>query len=182
MNRSLYFLIVLAGSAFFLGAAYWLYQGWQERVRLGLKSLDWPTTPAVFENEYVSFEGSVAQKNKRANYVIVTGYRYEVEGVSHYHNVRSATTIAYASREEAESLLPLCEPGLIDKTRYLVPGGPHQFEVDVFRGGNEGLIIAEIELQSEDEPFLRPDWLGEEVTSDPRYFNSALVKRPYRGW
>lgn len=76
---------------------------------------------------------------------------------------------------EAEALLALCEPGVIEKVRHLVPVGPHTYEVDVFGGTLEGLVIAEIELEDENEPFERPDWLGAEVTGDPRYYNSALV-------
>ena len=73
----------------------------------------------------------------------------------------------------------LCEPGSIDKERYLVPVGNHTWEVDMFHGSNEGLILAEIELKSETEPFELPDWVGEEVTGDTRYYNAQLMKRPY---
>ena len=86
------------------------------------------------------------------------------------------------SPEDAKRLLELCEPGIIDKTRYLVKAGEHVFEVDEFHGDNDGLIIAEVELRSEDEPFVRPEWLGEEVTGDAKYYNSALSKRPYKIW
>jgi adenylate cyclase len=85
-------------------------------------------------------------------------------------------------REDAENLLKICEPGVIDKTRYLVPVGNHTFEVDEFYGENEGLILAEVELKSEDEAFQKPDWLGEEVTGDVRYYNAMLMKNPYRKW
>ena len=83
---------------------------------------------------------------------------------------------------EADALLALCEPGVIDKIRYLVPVGRHTFEVDEFHGENGGLVIAEVELASEEEAFERPSWLGAEVTGDPRYYNSALMKQPYRRW
>ena len=84
---------------------------------------------------------------------------------------------------EAELLLRLCEPGLIDKTRCLVPAPDgHTWEVDVFHGDNEGLVVAEIELGAEDEPFERPAWLGAEVTGDRRYYNSCLIKHPYKDW
>ena len=83
---------------------------------------------------------------------------------------------------EADALLALCEPGVIDKIRYLVPVGRHTFEVDEFHGENDGLVIAEVELASEEEAFERPSWLGAEVTGDPRYYNSALMKQPYRRW
>ena len=84
---------------------------------------------------------------------------------------------------EAQMLLSLCEPGVIDKTRHLVPAPDgHVWEVDEFHGDNEGLLVAEIELSAEDEPFGRPAWLGEEVTGDRRYYNSSLTKRPYKLW
>ncbi len=83
---------------------------------------------------------------------------------------------------EAETLLKLCEPGVIDKIRYLVAVGGHTFEVDEFCGDNQGLIIAEIELSSEDEYFEKPSWVGDEVTGDLRYYNTMLANRPYRYW
>ncbi|WP_101689871.1 CYTH domain-containing protein [Dysgonomonas massiliensis] len=83
---------------------------------------------------------------------------------------------------EAKELIKLCEPGVIDKTRYLIPVGKHVFEVDEFFGENEGLIVAEIELGSEDEKYEKPEWLGEEVTGDERYYNASLVKQPYTKW
>lgn len=84
--------------------------------------------------------------------------------------------------EEAEKLLQLCESGVIDKIRYDVIVGTHIFEVDVFYGENEGLILAEIELQTEDETFEKPNWLGEEVTEDIKYYNSYLSKNPFKNW
>lgn len=87
------------------------------------------------------------------------------------------------SLDEAESLLALCEPGVIDKERWLVPTPDgHTFEVDVFHGDNEGLVVAEVELQSPNEPFHRPEWLGREVTADRRYYNSQLRQHPYSAW
>ena len=85
---------------------------------------------------------------------------------------------------EAERLLALCEPGVIDKTRHLVPSadGRHTWEIDEFHGDNEGLLVAEIELASEDDSFPRPAWLGAEVTGDRRYYNSSLTKHPYKDW
>ncbi len=83
---------------------------------------------------------------------------------------------------EASELLKLCEPGIIDKTRYLIKTGTNTFEVDEFYGENEGLVVAEIELAAEDQHFEKPDWLGEEVTGDKRYFNSRLVKTPFSRW
>jgi adenylate cyclase len=83
---------------------------------------------------------------------------------------------------EAEELLTICEPGVIDKTRYEIIKGNHVFEVDEFYGENTGLILAEIELSSEDEVFERPHWLGDEVTGDSRYFNSELIRYPFSKW
>ncbi len=84
--------------------------------------------------------------------------------------------------DEAIHLLALCDPGVIEKERYLVPVGSHVFEVDVFHGDNEGLIMAEVELGSEDEPYERPDFLGPEVTGDRRFYNSHLRRQPYCLW
>lgn len=78
------------------------------------------------------------------------------------------------SADEAEHLFELCEPGIIDKTRWLVDSGDHVFEVDEFHGDNEGLVIAEVELRSETEPYVKPDFIGAEVTGDRRYYNSNL--------
>ena len=84
---------------------------------------------------------------------------------------------------DAEELLLLCHGGTIDKTRHLVPaGGGKYFEVDEFYGDNAGLVMAEIELDAPDEPFEKPLWLGEEVTGDRRYYNSHLLKNPYKDW
>lgn len=84
--------------------------------------------------------------------------------------------------EEAKNLLLLCEKGIIDKTRFEVKIGFHIYEVDEFYGENEGLEMAEIELQSETELFEKPKWLGTEVTNDKRYYNSYLSKNPFKNW
>ena len=84
--------------------------------------------------------------------------------------------------DEAQDLMKLCEPGIIDKTRYLVRSGHHTFEVDEFYGENEGLTVAEVELASEDEPFVKPAFIGKEVTGDVRYYNSQLRMRPFTTW
>ena len=84
--------------------------------------------------------------------------------------------------DEAEQLMRLCEPGIIDKTRYLVRSGSHVFEVDEFYGDNEGLVMAEVELGAEDEAYEKPGFIGEEVTGDRRYYNSQLRVNPYRHW
>ncbi len=87
------------------------------------------------------------------------------------------------STDEVNELLEICEPGVIDKTRFIVPEPSGlKFEVDEFYGENEGLTVAEIELPAEDHPFEKPDWLGREVTGDVRYFNSMLMKNPFKNW
>lgn len=83
---------------------------------------------------------------------------------------------------EANKLLTLAEKGVIDKVRYLVPVGKHTFEVDVFAGENEGLIIAELELEQEEESYEKPDWLGQEVTGVEKYYNAYISNNPFSGW
>ncbi len=86
------------------------------------------------------------------------------------------------SKEDAEKLLELCETVKIDKIRYLVKVENHTFEIDEFYGDNEGLVVAEVELKHENEDFIKPDWLGEEVTGQSKYYNSQLSKQPYYTW
>lgn len=100
----------------------------------------------------------------------------DAAGLSRYEFEKEITL------DEAEHLMALCEPGSIDKTRYLVKSGSHTFEVDEFYGDNEGLVMAEVELGSEDEPFEKPDFIGKEVTGDRRYYNAHLVKHPFCTW
>ena len=141
------------------------------------------------------FSGEVTSSSR-----IVQGYlasspavtvRVRVYGDKGYMTVKGRTDDAGMSRfewekeipaEEASMLMKLCGGGMIDKTRHLVPFAGHVFEVDVFHGANEGLVMAEVELASEDETFDRPSWLGEEVTGDLRYYNSMLLKHPYTEW
>ena len=108
-------------------------------------------------------------------YLTIKG-KTDVSGVSRYEWEKEIP------RAEAQELLQLSEPGMIDKTRYLVPVGKHIFEVDEFYGDNEGLLIAEVELSDENEAFQKPDWLGEEVTGDLRYYNAMLTRNPYKKW
>ena len=83
---------------------------------------------------------------------------------------------------EAKQLLLLCESGIIEKHRYLIKKGKHTFEVDEFLGDNLGLIVAEIELNSENETFERPNWLDKEVTGELKYYNSNISKLPFKDW
>jgi CYTH domain-containing protein len=84
--------------------------------------------------------------------------------------------------KDAQELIALCDSGVIDKVRHLVRSGAHTFEVDEFFGDNQGLIVAEVELSSEDEDFQKPSWLGREVTGERRYYNSCLLLNPYCRW
>ncbi len=83
---------------------------------------------------------------------------------------------------EAEDLMKLSGEAVVEKRRYEVPQGENVWEIDVFSGANEGLVVAEIELDNENQGFERPEWLGDEVTDDPRYKNALLALHPYRGW
>lgn len=83
---------------------------------------------------------------------------------------------------DAEALLAQCDGPLVEKTRYLLDRAGTRWELDVFAGDNAGLVVAEVELESEDQAFVRPDWLGDEVTQDARYFNSNLAAHPYCRW
>jgi adenylate cyclase len=117
--------------------------------------------------------------------------RVRVQGEWGYLTVKGSSNPSGATRyeweqeislDEALELLKICEPGQIDKIRYLVEAGNHVFEIDEFLGDNQGLVIAEIELGDENEHFERPVWLGEEVTGIPKYYNAMLVKNPYSRW
>lgn len=108
-------------------------------------------------------------------FITVKG-KSDIRGVSRFEWEKEISV------DDALALLGLCEPGVIDKTRYLVDYAGHTFEVDEFYGDNEGLVMAEIELSCEDEAFEKPDWLGGEVTGDSRYYNAALTKNPYTNW
>ena len=117
--------------------------------------------------------------------------RVRIRGEKGYLTIKGAVSDSGMSRfewekeitlEDACDLMQLCQKGMIDKIRYLVKSGKHIFEVDEFLGDNQGLIIAEVELACEDEPFVKPSFLGKEVTGDPRYYNSHLMLHPYCGW
>ncbi len=107
-----------------------------------------------------------------------------------YLNIKSAqlgifrTEYEYAiAMDDAREMLDnLCVSAVVEKTRYFVPDDGHTWEIDVFSGDNLGLIVAEIELSHGDEPFNRPEWLGEEVSHDPRYYNVYLAEHPYKLW
>ncbi|MDX1811151.1 MAG: CYTH domain-containing protein, partial [Gammaproteobacteria bacterium] len=116
--------------------------------------------------------------------------RVRLSGDKAYLNIKSATL--GVQRQEYEYAIPvqdandlldtLCEQPLIEKIRYHVRHGDHLWEIDVFEGDNQGLIVAEVELDDENEAISLPSWVDEEVSHDPRYYNVSLVKHPYRNW
>lgn len=146
----------------------------------------------LVEGEFASF----AQKKTR----IIQGYlssvpertvRVRVKGDQGFLTIKGIGNESGASRyewekeipvNEAQDLMKICEPGVIDKCRYQVKAGHHVFEVDEFYGENQGLVVAEVELGSEDDVFEKPSWLGKEVTGDVRYYNAMLMKTPYTKW
>jgi len=105
-----------------------------------------------------------------------------VKGVSSSNGLSRFEWEKEITKQEAESLLLLCESGVISKTRYEVKVDGHIFEIDEFLGDNFGLVIAEVELKSETESFTKPNWLGKEVTGDINYYNSQLSRHPFVNW
>ncbi len=127
----------------------------------------------------LSSHGRTVRVRRRGDrgYITIKGPA-DIRGIGRYEFEKEITL------DEAEHLFKLCEPGVIDKTRFLVnsPDGKHIFEVDEFYGDNEGLVMAEVELSNADEPFEKPDFIGKEVTGDRRYYNGFLSKNPYKNW
>ncbi|WP_455216663.1 CYTH domain-containing protein [Kaarinaea lacus] len=128
-------------------------------------------------------QGYLAGSEKSSIRVRISGNKANI-------NIKSATLGMTRQEYEYDIPLPeaneildtLCEGPLIEKTRYHVQHGDHLWEVDEFYGDNQGLVVAEIELNNLDEHFERPDWLGEEVSDDTRYYNVCLVKHPFKDW
>ncbi|RMB56438.1 CYTH domain-containing protein [Dokdonia sinensis] len=117
--------------------------------------------------------------------------RVRTRGKKAYLTIKGKSNVSGTTRVEveeeiafakAETLLTLCLPGIIDKTRYEVKAGKHVWEIDEFYGANQGLTIAEIELATEEEDFIKPSWLGAEVTGENKYYNSQLSLKPFSLW
>ena len=117
--------------------------------------------------------------------------RIRIQGEKAFITIKGIGNATGASRYEWEKEIPvaeagelikLCEPGIIEKERYEVKAGNHIFEVDEFFGENAGLVIAEVELNDENELFDKPEWLGEEVTGNEKYYNLMLMKMPFKSW
>jgi len=139
-------------------------------------------TPAVGQQKIVQgYLSTVPERTVRVRIKGDHGY-ITVKGIGSASGATRFEWEQEISVDEVESLLALCEPGVIDKVRYLVKAGDHTFEVDEFHGDNEGLVVAEVELGSEDETFDKPEWLGQEVTGEDRYYNAMLMRNPYKNW
>lgn len=126
---------------------------------------------------YIPCEGATVRVRTRDDraYITIKG-RSDERGLSRYEFEKEITA------DEAGHLLRLCRGGVIDKRRYLVRSGQHTFEVDEFYGDNAGLVMAEVELGSEDEPYTKPAFVGMEVTGDRRFYNSHLLTHPFSAW
>lgn len=127
------------------------------------------------------FLSSVPQRTVRVRIVEDKGF-ITVKGIGNTSGTTRFEWEKELSVDEANDLLKICEPGVIDKMRYHVKSGRHIIEVDEFYGDNAGLCVAEIELTTEDEIFKKPDWLGKEVTGLAQYYNAVLSKHPYKEW
>ena len=146
-----------------------------------VKNLDFKTES--FEKKYIKQGYLNADKNRTVRIRIADEKGFiTIKGKSN----KAGTTRFEWEKEvpfsEAEELLLLCEPSIIEKHRYLIKKGTHTFEVDVFLGDNLGLLVAEIELNSENETFEKPTWLGNEVTGELKYYNSSMSKLPFKNW
>jgi len=142
------------------------HQAWRESVN----------TIHVYRQGYLSYD---SERTVRVRATEVTGY-LTIKGIT--EGLTRDEFEYEIPLADALALLQLCERPSIEKKRYIVPNGAHVWEVDVFEGVNEGLVVAEIELGSEDEAFDKPNWLGNEVSGDRKYSNSALSLNPFKDW
>ena len=137
----------------------------------------------AFKNTKI-VQGFLSTNKKRTVRVRLKGEQgfLTIKGASSKNGLSRFEWEKEISKSEAEDLLKLCKKGIIDKIRYEIKVENHIFEVDEFFGENEGLIVAEVELQAEDEAFTKPDWLGKEVTGNIKYYNSQLSSKPFTTW
>jgi CYTH domain-containing protein len=145
-------------------------------------------TSLAFKNEAIRqtriIQGFLSTNKKRTVRVRLKGDQgfLTIKGLSSKDGLSRFEWEKEISKLEAESLLTLCKKGVIDKVRYEIQVDNHLFEVDEFFGENTGLIIAEVELNSVNEVFTKPNWLGKEVTGNLKYYNSQLSTNPYKSW
>ena len=142
------------------------HQAWRESVN----------TIHVYRQGYLSYD---SERTVRVRATEVTGY-LTIKGIT--EGLTRDEFEYEIPLADALALLQLCERPAVEKKRYIVPNGAHVWEVDVFEGVNEGLVVAEIELGSEDEAFDKPNWLGNEVSGDRKYSNSELSLHPFKDW
>ena len=135
----------------------------------------------AFKKERIvqGFLSSVPERTVRIRLIADIGF-ITVKGIGNASGTTRFEWEKEISKQEAESLLKICEVGIIDKERYFVRVGKHTYEIDEFALDNEGLQMAEVELKNEHESFEKPNWLGAEVTGQKKYYNSSLVKNPFR--
>lgn len=135
-------------------------------------------------SHYDMVQGYIAHENGRSVRIRITDSEaiMTIKGPSDQRGMSRYEWNHVIPADEARELLELHQGGLIEKTRYLVHSGPHVFEIDEFHGENDGLVMAEVELGSEDEPFEKPSFIGKEVTGDKRYYNAYLTLRPFKEW
>jgi CYTH domain-containing protein len=142
-----------------------------------LKEPSWPRATAMRCRQ--GFLSSAKERTVRVRIVDDKGY-LTIKGIAvGASRLEFEYEIPY---QDAIALLDICEKPLIEKNRYRVVEGGLVWEIDEFFGENQGLIVVELELESEDQEFIKPDWVGEEVTGDPRYYNANLIKNPYTKW
>lgn len=150
-----------------------------ERKFLVHKNIDWKSRAYSVSHVQQGYFAAINTVRVRIRddkgYLTIKGKSNDV-GLSRYEFEKEITL------EEAEQLLRLCEKGIIDKHRYLIKNGNHVFEVDEFHGANEGLVMAEVELSSPTEIFKKPDFIGIEVTGDPRFYNRQMRHNPFSVW
>ena len=168
-----------------------------------MKSKNWPNSNIrdmmEIERKFLVLETEFKHEIT-SSYVLIQGYlntdpdrtvRVRIKDDQAFITVKGKSSANGLSRfewereislAEAQTLLPLCEAYPIEKIRHEIVIDAHTFEVDEFTGKNRGLILAEVELVTEDELFKKPKWLGKEVTGDARYYNSFLSNKPYTQW
>ena len=131
-------------------------------------------------------QGYIASNNGRTVRVRIRGDRgyLTIKGPSGLKGITRYEFDTEIPLDDARELMEICEPGIIDKTRYLVksPDGRHTWEIDEFYGDNEGLVLAEVELSHESEEFQKPEFIGREVTGDRRFYNSHMRSYPFKLW
>lgn len=146
-----------------------------------IKSLDFKNHYSKKNDIAQGYLSSVAERTVRVRIKGEKGF-LTVKGIGNETGVSRFEWEKEIAVTEAKELLKLCEKGVIEKTRYEVISGNHLIEIDVFHGENDGLILAEIELKNENETIMKPDWLGDEVTNDKRYYNSYISQNAYKNW